>query len=145
MSDSDAGRLVFISHSGEDTWVARQIAGKILDCRATPFLDEADVDVGDEFEEKILKFLEKADELIVLFTPWSFERRYVWAEIGVAWFRRIPIIVVLHGITVTEFQTHPNAPIFLKKRDMIKLNDIDQYFDQLGDRVSLRRKDGQEK
>jgi TIR domain len=145
MSDSDAGRLVFISHSGEDTWVARQIAGKISDCRATPFLDEADVDVGDEFEEKILKFLEKADELIVLFTPWSFERRYVWAEIGVAWFRRIPIIVVLHGITVTEFQTHPNAPIFLKKRDMIKLNDIDQYFYQLGDRVSLRRKDGQEK
>lgn len=142
MSDSDAGRLVFISHSGEDTWVAGQIAGKISDCRATPFLDEADVDVGDEFEEKILKFLEKADELIVLFTPWSFERRYVWAEIGVAWFRRIPIIVVLHGITVTEFQTHPNAPIFLKKRDMIKLNDIDQYFDQLGDRVSLRRKDG---
>jgi hypothetical protein len=128
-------KLVFVSHSGEDTWVARQIAREIEARGARPFLDEADVDVGADFEEDILAFLDQATELLVLFTPWSLERPYVWAEIGAAWIRRIPIIVVLHGISITDFQTQPKAPVFLKRRDIIRLNDIDQYLAQLGDRV----------
>lgn len=128
-------KLVFVSHSGEDTWVARQIAREIETRGAQPFLDEADVDVGAEFEEDIRDFLDKAHELVVLFTPWSLHRPYVWAEIGAAWIRRIPIIVVLHGLTTKEFQSQPNAPVFLKKRDIISLNDIDQYFNQLCSRA----------
>ena len=65
-------------------------------------MDEADVDVGVEFEENIRGFLEKADELLVLVTPWALERRYVWAEIGAVWIRRIPIVVVLHGFEQLE-------------------------------------------
>ncbi|HEX9984143.1 MAG TPA: toll/interleukin-1 receptor domain-containing protein [Thermoanaerobaculia bacterium] len=129
-------RLVFVSHSGEDTWVARKIAAEIADRGARPFLDEADVDVGAEFEEDIRDFLDKADEFVVLFTPWAFERSYVWAEIGAAWLRRIPIIVVLHGLSAKDFQAHPNAPVFLKKRDIIRLNNIDEYLQQLSSRVS---------
>ena len=125
-----------MSHSGEDTWVARQLAREIESHGARPFLDEADVDVGAEFEEDIRKFLDVADELLVLFTPWSLERPYVWAEIGAAWIRRIPIVVVLHGLTAHDFQAQPNAPVFLKKRDIIRLNEIDQYFDQLRSRVT---------
>jgi TIR domain len=135
MSESKK-KLIFVSHSGQDTWVARQIAKEIELRSAKPFLDEADVNVGAEFEEDIREFLDKADELIVLFTPWSLERAYVWAEIGAAWIRRIPIIVILHGLSVEDFQARPNAPVFLKKRDIIGLNDIDQYFQQLGERVA---------
>ncbi len=67
-------RLVFVSHSGEDTWVARQIAREISSKGAKPFLDEADIDVGAEFEEDIRDTLDVADELLVLFTPWAFDR-----------------------------------------------------------------------
>jgi hypothetical protein len=112
---------------GEDTWVARQIAREITARGNRLFLDEADVDVGAEFEEDIRQFLDKANELHVLFTPWAFERPYVWAEVGAAWLRRIPIVVVLHGLTTNNFQAHPNAPIFLKEWDIIRLNEIDQY------------------
>jgi hypothetical protein len=132
-------KLAFVSHSGEDTWVARQIAREIAARGARPFLDEADIDVGAEFEEDIREFLDQAHELLVLVTPWSLERPYVWAEIGAAWIRRIPIVVVLHGISTGDFQARPNAPVFLKKRDTIRLNDIDQYFDQLGSRVAASR------
>jgi len=132
---SETSRLVFVSHSGEDTWVARQIAREISLKGAKPFLDEADIDVGSEFEEGIRDSLDAADEMLVLFTPWAFDRPYVWAEIGAAWIKRIPIIVVLHGLTVMDFMSKPNAPVFLKKRDIIKLNDIDQYINQLGSRV----------
>jgi len=129
-------RLVFVSHGGKDMWVAKQIAKEIAACNAQPFLDESDINVGDDFEEKIRRFLEISHELLVLITPWSMERSFVWAEIGAAWMRQIPIIVVLLGVSTTDFQIHPNVPIFLKKRDIISINDISQYFDQLKQRVS---------
>ncbi len=92
MSDK---RLVFVSHSGEDTWVARQIAREIAKCGARPFLDADHVDIGADFEEEIRDSLNKADELVVLFTPWALDRPYIWMEIGGAWLiRRIPIIVI---------------------------------------------------
>src|SRR5437867_11984860 len=122
---SSSGRLVFVSHSGQDTWVAKQIAREIEACGATPFLYEAQVDAGADFEEDILAFLEKAHELVVLLTPWALERPYVWAELGAAWGRRIPIVGLLHGLTASKLQSKPGIPILLKKRDLISLNDID--------------------
>lgn len=128
-------RLVFVSHSGADTWVAKQIAREIAVCGATPFLDEAEIDVGADFEEDILAFLEKADELVVLITPWALERPYVWAELGAAWGRRIPIVGLLHGLSAAELQSRPGVPILLKRRDLLPLNDIDVYLGQLRGRV----------
>ena len=128
-------RLVFISHSSRDTWVARQIAREIGACGAEPFLDEAEVEVGEDFEEEILTFLNKADELVVLMTPWALERPYVLAEMGAAWSRRIPIVILLHGMTVGEFQSRPGIPVFLKKRSLIDLNAFDDYLVQLRKRV----------
>ena len=78
-------RLVFVSHSSQDTWIAKQIAREIQSRGATPFLDEEQVDAGADFEEDILNFLERAHELVVLLTPWALDRPYVWAEIGAAW------------------------------------------------------------
>ena len=128
-------RLVFISHSSADMWVAKQIAREIEACGATPFLDEAHIDVGADFEDDILNFLERAHELVVLITPWALDRPYVWAEIGAAWCRRIPIVALLLGLTPTELQTRPGAPVFLKKRNLLQLNDIDIYLQQLAERV----------
>jgi hypothetical protein len=129
-------RLIFISHSSKDTWIAKQIAREIFLCGATPFLDEADVEVGGDFEEHILEFLEQAHELLVILTPWALERPYVWAEIGAAWGRRIPIIAILHGMTATELQAKSGIPVFLKKRDFLDINDIETYFQQLKSRMS---------
>ena len=132
---SRKSRLVFISHSSADTWVARQIAREIEARGATPFLDEAQVDAGADFEEDILNFLERAHELVVLLTPWALDRPYVWAEIGAAWGRRIPIVALLLGLTSTELQTRPGVPILLKKRDLLQLNEIDIYLEQLAARM----------
>lgn len=126
---------MFVSHSGVDTWVAKQIAREIEACGATPFLDEAQVDAGADFEEDILEFLQRAHELVVLLTPWALERPYVWAEIGAAWGRRIPIVALLHGISAPELQTRPGIPVLLKKRDLLTLNEIDIYLNQLRERV----------
>jgi hypothetical protein len=128
-------RLVFVSHSSQDTWIAKKIACEIEARGATPFLDEAQVDAGADFEEDILNFLEQAHELVVLLTPWALERPYVWAEIGAAWGRRIPIVTLLLGITPAELQSRPGIPVLLKKRDLLQLNEIEVYLDQLGERM----------
>jgi hypothetical protein len=140
MGDSNAHRrLVFVSHSSQDTWVAKQIAREIEARGATPYRDEAQVDAGADFEEDILRFLEQAHELVVLLTPWALERPYVWAEIGAAWGRRIPIIALLLGITPMELQTRPGIPVLLKKRDLLQLNEVGIYLEQLAARVRERQ------
>jgi hypothetical protein len=55
--------LVFVSHTGPDTWVAKQIAREIEARGAATFLDEAQVAAGADFEEEILKSLDTANEL----------------------------------------------------------------------------------
>ena len=97
-------RLVFVSHSARDTWVAKQIAREIAACGATPFLDEANIDAGGDFEQDIRDFINKADELVVLITLWALDRPYVWAELGAAWGRGIPLVALLLGLTPSELQ-----------------------------------------
>jgi hypothetical protein len=139
MSSSRNDYLVFVSHAGEDTWVARQIAREVAATGSQFFLDEANIEIGVDFVEVIRDALNRANELLVLFTPWALTRPFVWAEIGGALLRGIPIIVVLHGISIGEFVARSDVPAFLKNRDMIKLNDIDEYFPQLRARVSRSR------
>lgn len=124
-------RRVFVSHAGKDTWVARQLARGISRSGATPFLDEAEIQTGSDFESEILKFLNIAHELVVLLTPWALERPYVWAELGAAWARRIRIVVLLHGLTASELQARPGAPVFLKSKNCRDLNEADRYFAEL--------------
>lgn len=132
-------RLIFISHSSVDTWVARKIAEEIHRCGAETFLDEANIQIGADFEEVILKALERADELLVLLTPWSIERPYVMVELGAALVLRIPIIGVLHGLTAKKLQKKATMPVFLKKRNLIDLNGIDKYFEELRERVEAEK------
>ncbi|TWT44267.1 hypothetical protein RAS1_06770 [Phycisphaerae bacterium RAS1] len=136
MPQGASGYLVFLSHSAIDAWVAGQLKREIGQRGAAVFLDEASIDIGADFEEEILASLERANELVVLLTPWAMERRYVWAEIGAAWGRRMPIVVLLHGIAISELTQMANVPLLLKRRDMIELNEVETYLDQLERRIA---------
>ena len=128
---------VFISHASADTWVAKQIAGHVQGRGASTFLDEEDIQHGDDFEEKILDAEATCTELLVLLTPWSLSRTYIWLEIG--FFRRGSkrIVGVLHGVTAQEVATDPRIANLLKKLDVVDLNNIERYFDELHSRVQL--------
>lgn len=132
---------VFISHSSKDTWVAKQLAAHIRALGAHTFLDESDIEHGDDFEEEILKAEETSTELLVLLTPWALERPYVWLEIG--FFRRggKRIIGVLHGISHKDIATDERIAVLLKKIDLVELNGIDSYFEQLRRRITRQETD----
>ena len=127
--------LVFVSHAGIDTWVARRISEKIESCGAKAFLDDAHISVGEDFEDRILRELDEASELLVLLTPWSLNRPYVWAEVGAAWGKRTPIVGVLYGLNPEELNAQAGVPILIKRRNLIDINELDTYFAQLHERA----------
>jgi len=104
------------------------------------FLDEANIDVGEDFPEMIHAALQRADELLVLLTPWSV-RRWVWVEVRAAFERGIFIVGVLHGRSSAEPRSDTSTPVFLLERHLIKLNDIQRYFDQLQRRIDDQREE----
>lgn len=132
---------VFISHSSIDTWVAKQLARYVHQCGASTFLDQADIDHGDDFEERILAAADSANELLVLLTPWSRTRPYIWLEIGLFWGNRRRIVGVLYGLTAKDLSATDGIPALLKKIDLVNINDIDSYFQQLKRRVEHRDTD----
>lgn len=135
-------RRVFVSYASEDGWIARQIAREVTSCGAHPFTYQANEDLGGPFEQRVLDFLNQADELVALLTPWSIKRPYIWSELGVAWSRGISIVVGIHGMTERDFLKRSDVPVFLKSRTVIHINDLDRYFIQLRERVAQERSNG---
>jgi TIR domain len=127
---------IFISHSSIDTWVARQLAWYIEDLGASAFLDEADIEYGDDFEERILEAIRTSHELLVLLTPWALKRPYIWLEIGAIWGLGRRVIGVLHGLSPSELVAQDGTPALLKRIDLVELNNIGMYFEQLQRRIT---------
>ena len=141
MSNPDPVFQVFISHSSVDTWVARQIARAVEGWGATYFLDEADMEYGDDFEDRILAAVRASQELLVLLTPWAIKRPYIWLEIGAIWGQGQRIVGVLYGLGVKELMTDEGTPALLKRITLVEINKLDEYFDQLAARVEKVRQD----
>jgi hypothetical protein len=133
--------VVFISHSGTDTWVAEAFSEKIRALGAETFLDEENIAIGDDFDDTIRAALERCDELVVLLTPWALKRPYLWAEVGAANLRRIPVIGVLHGLTVKDLDRKTSAPILIRRRNLIDINDFSRYLRELGERIGQGMED----
>ena len=127
---------VFISHSSEDTWVARQLSQIIQGFGASTFLDEADIEYGDDFEDRILEAARNSQEMLVLLTPWALKRPYIWLEIGAVWGLGKRIVGVLYGLSANELVTQDGTPALLKRIDLVRLNDVDVYLNQLKVRVT---------
>jgi len=71
---------------------------------------------------------------LVLLTPWAMKSKYVWVELGAFFGRGKRIVVALHGLTVRRLVRDNTA--FLRGIDMIDINELDQYFEQLRQRSS---------
>ena len=115
--------------------MARQIAGFIQGFGAATFLDEADIEYGDDFEDRILEAARASQELLVLLTPWALSRPYIWLEIGAIWGMGRRVVGVLHGLSANELVTQDGTPALLKRIDLVDLNRVDGYFDQLKLRI----------
>lgn len=127
--------VVFISHATADTYVAKSMRKDIKTTGAESFLDAIDVEIGDEIGPRIQKGLDRCTELVVLLTPQSIHRRWVWIEIGAAWSQKKRVAGVVHGMTTAELLNEPDMPIVIKERNLTHLNNFSKYVGQLRARV----------
>lgn len=122
---------VFVSHSGDDIWVAEQIARGIEECGADAFLDRRDIVAGDKFKEHIHDEIAACHELLALFTPWSRRRAWVRHEIGMADALKKRIVCVFYKVTNADFQGDEDGLGPLDGLNTIDINSLDTYFKAL--------------
>jgi hypothetical protein len=126
---------VFVSHSGDDTWVAEQIARGIEICGAEAFLDRRDIAAGDNFKARIHEEIPKCNELVALFTPWSRRRAWVRHEIGMADILKKRIVCVFYKVTIADFLADEDGLGPLDGLNNIDINEMETYFKALRRRM----------
>lgn len=130
---------VFISHAWSDLWVAEQIERRIrADSGAETFIDAFDIAKGDDFEERIFSEMRQVDELVVLLTPWSVDRHWLWVEIGAARANGCRIVPVLYHLSLDELDKGGGAT-FLKAKNVVAMNEMETYLSQLKRRALARK------
>lgn len=135
MTMKKRGYRVFVSHAGDDTWVAEQLSRCLEDCGATTFLDRRDIAAGDNFKHRIHEEIPKCDELLALFTPWSRRRAWVRHEIGMADILKKRIVCIFYKVTVEDFLGDEDGLGPLDGLNNIDINDLNAYFKALRRRV----------
>jgi hypothetical protein len=127
---------VFFSHGGEDTFIVREfLRPKVESSGATVFLDAGRLAYGDDFRETILQELARSDEILVLLTPSSITRPWVFAEIGAMLVRGKRVVAVRYGPSEAELQELGVLPL-LGTKTLLRMEDLDEYVGQLTHRVS---------
>ena len=126
---------VFVSHSGDDSWVAEQLARCIEECGAEAFLDRRDIAAGDNFKERIHEELPRCDELLALFTPWSRRRVWVLIEIGMASILKKRVVCVFYRVTAEDFRADEGGLGPLDGLNKIDINRLETYFRALRKRA----------
>jgi hypothetical protein len=125
---------VFVSHASHDTWIARQMARCIQECGVDVLIDAYDVKSGDDVVTALAELLEQSAELVVLFTPASLRRAWLWMEIGVMRMNGKRVVPIFYGMTVADLADTggTGAIAGLVSR---QLNDFDHYLNEVRGRV----------
>ena len=132
------GFAVFLSHAGEDLGIAKLIAGELERRNVSTFVDVDAIAAGDDFEESIISAIGAAREVVVLLTPNALKRMYVWMEVGVALSNGKPLIGILHDLSPREVQSNPDIITAVKKINLVPLEELGKYLDEVQQRMNTR-------
>lgn len=126
-----------MSHGSHDAWIARQMARCVGDCGAETFLDAFDIQTGDDFKARIRDEIIRSDELVVLLTPFSRRRSWLWSEIGLAWGLGKRVVPITYGMTIADLDGEDGGERgVLEAHHFRGLNDFEAYLNELRGRVS---------
>jgi TIR domain-containing protein len=135
--DPSKPRRVFLSHASDDAKLAMSVASEVRS--RLPGMDvfvssqPGQIPTGDKWLEAVEDKLQRGDTFIILLTPASISRRWVWFETGSFWFSGKRILPVAYGINLGDIP-HP-----LSVRQALSLEDpprLKQFFDDLTIRIT---------
>ena len=107
------GSVIFVSYASEDKPSAEALCAYIREQMPTGetdsiqdiFLAFRDVSAGDDWRQRLRHKLQRANTLVILWSPNSKNSSWVVAEMGAAWFaakRKRKIIIVRQGTVVSD-------------------------------------------
>jgi hypothetical protein len=137
----DGRYRLFMSHGGNDRWVARQIRDKLSAPGVLCFLDAVDIEVGDNFRAIILDEIERCNELLVLLTPSSLQRAWVFAEVGAAITKGKTVVAIRFGLEMEELHRRGIVSL-VGDRQILELDMVDTYIHAVNNRAA-RHANGQ--
>ena len=112
------------------------MARGIRESGAETFLDVYDIQTGDDFKARIRDEIMRADELVVLLTPFSRRRTWLMNEVGLAWGLGKRVVPITYGMAVADLDGEEGGGKgVLEASHFRNLNDFDKYLDELRGRV----------
>jgi len=126
---------VFISHSSADMWIAQRVCEDIAALGIDVFLDNKDLQTGDDFDHETNDHIRDSDEMIVLVSHAALKSNWVMIEFGAARVLQKRLVPILIDVAPNELPQPINRHL---ARD---LNQIERYYEELRRRrpgVSLR-------
>lgn len=129
---------VFFSHGSEDVYIVSDfLAPQVRSTDAEVFVDNGAIHYGDDFRHTVFAELERCDEVLVLLTPSSVRRPWVFAELGAAGLRRLRVVALRYGVSMQKLQQLGILSI-LGSNLPIVIDDMNDYVEQLRVRVQHR-------
>jgi len=125
---------VFLSHGGGDSFIVKHITPELEATGASVFVDKGEIKYGDNFRKRIFDELAVCDELLIIVTPTSVHRPWIFAELGVAISRQVRIVMVIYG--VPEAELHSKGILSLVgHHHYVELSYIESYYEELRVRI----------
>jgi hypothetical protein len=129
---------VFISHAAEDRSLAeafKEQLDKIFGGCINVFISSIPgiIPPGSDWFDNILENLKISDAFIILFTPLSKERRFVWFEIGFSWFRKLNTNCEMYTLFTPPIKVSdiPSPLNRLQNTSIVKEDEIKAFFKKL--------------
>jgi len=119
---------VFISHSSAETWIASKVCEDIMQLGIDVFLDNKDVQTGDDFDQKTNEHIVDSDEIVILISQTALRSNWVMIECGAARVLRKRLVPILVDVAPNELPQPINRHL---ARD---LNQIERYYRELRQR-----------
>ncbi len=144
-------KTIFISHANEDSALAEIIKTQIdnvFEKKINVFVSSiaGTISPGSDWFDNIIGNLKGNNAFIVLVTPYSEKRPFVWFEIGFSWFRRLKKNCEIYAICAPPIN-HGNLPEPLCRLQAVSLDDEKQtkaFFYELTQQFDLGNLDNLE-
>jgi hypothetical protein len=119
-----------LSHSSQDTYIARHVRDRIKKMNVEVWLDAVDLTGGEVVGTVVLEEIRRSDELLVLVSAASMKSHWVIAEIGIAMGTNKYITPMLVSLEPSDL------PSPIRDRNPRTLDELNVYLEELQARAS---------
>ncbi len=125
--------LVFVSYASPDEELAKFIGSQIESVLSTDRIDVfvSTIDAGEKWFPTIQEALDRCEALVVLITPASIDRRWVWFEIGYVWAKTRDVKRHIYPLALSRAQEIPHPLSEHQGKFLDSKRDIENFFEQL--------------